>query len=61
MLGRTDRHGWAMGHNGGGPGFSTSAWVFDDHNGHRIAAAALVNRDGHDIGQEVVFALIACL
>lgn len=58
MLGGTERFGRAMGHNGEGPGYSASAWVFDDVGGRRVAAAALVNRDGHNTAQDVLFAVM---
>jgi len=50
-------HGLVAGHGGEGPGYSTAAFHFPDAGGHRLTSVALTNRDAHDLGVRVAFAL----
>lgn len=57
MIDRASPSARAAGHGGEGPGFSTAAFGFPNASGHRLTSVALVNRDGHDLGLEIAFAL----
>ena len=57
MIERGSPSGPVAGHGGGGPGYSTAAFHFSDVAGHRLTSVALVNRDGHDLGMGIAFAM----
>lgn len=61
MLDPRSPHGLVAGHGGEGPGYSAAALHFPDVSGRRVTGVALANRDRHDLGLRIVFALARAL
>jgi D-alanyl-D-alanine carboxypeptidase len=61
MMDPGSRFGIVAGHTGGGPGYSTAAYLFPDVQGHRVTCVALVNRDGNDVATDIAFSIAARL
>ncbi len=59
MIDPASRFKEMAGHNGGGPGFSASAFHFSDVAGHRVCGVALLNRDApDDLAQRALMAVV---
>lgn len=59
MIDPSSRFGEMAGHNGGGPGYSASAFHFADVGGHRVSGVALLNRDApDDLAQRVLLEVV---
>jgi hypothetical protein len=59
MIDLASPYGRLAGHSGGGPGYSTAAFHAPNLAGRRLTAVALTNRDRPDVGEEIVFDLLA--
>jgi D-alanyl-D-alanine carboxypeptidase len=57
MIDLESPHGCAIGHAGGGPGYSTSAFQFPDVAGYPVTIVTLTNQDEPSVATKVVFAL----
>lgn len=54
-------YGQVVGHNGGGPGYSIAAFHFSALAGRPTTIAAATNREGDNVGLEVVYAIARVL
>lgn len=54
-------YGKVIGHNGGGPGYSIAAFHFSALAGRPTTIAAATNREGDNVGVEVVYAVARAL
>jgi D-alanyl-D-alanine carboxypeptidase len=62
MIDPSSRFEEMAGHNGGGPGFSASAFHFADVNGHHVSGVALLNTDPpDDLAQRVLLEVVSHL
>lgn len=51
-------YGLAVGHGGGGPGYSIGAFHFTDVDGHDVTVSAIANSDRSDIGMRLAFSTV---